>query len=162
MNAAEIRAALNTVEQDHQLVLEKMKGLKDAVSCLLEAGADYHGALARLRDLNRYFATAFETHMQEEEVHLFPLLEKDGSEGAAVVKRLQDDHAEIRRRLEEFDKCLDVASQTEDRPQKMVMRDLLTFGWELWEILNDHARLETQTVRQCLLRFWRDEGPPGS
>jgi iron-sulfur cluster repair protein YtfE (RIC family) len=160
MIPADILAALSTVEQDHQLVLDKVKGLKDAVGCLMGPGANLHDALERLRDLNRFFSTAFEAHMQEEEVTLFPLLEKDGPEGAAVVRRLQDDHAEIRRRLEEFDKSLYVASGTEDDPQKMVVRDLLAFGWDLWDILDEHARLETDAVRQCLVRFWRGEAPP--
>jgi iron-sulfur cluster repair protein YtfE (RIC family) len=159
MNADELRAALNTVEQDHQLVLDKIKGLKVTAGCLLEPQADYRGALERLRDLNRFFATAFETHMQEEEVNLFPVLEGERPGNAALVRQLKNEHTEIRRRLEEFHKSLCVASDTEDYPQKMVVRDLVAYGWELWEILNDHARLETQAVHQCLARFWGSAPP---
>ncbi len=154
MNATELMAALDTVEQDHQLILDKMTGLKAAVACLLEPATNCHAALDRLRELNDFFATAFETHMQEEEVTLFPLLEKNGPDSVALVKHLLDQHAEIRGRLEEFDKCLHVADETEDNLQKMVVRDLVAFGWELWQTLDEHARLETQAVRGCMDRYF--------
>lgn len=162
MNATELKAALNTVEQDHELVFEKVKGLKETVGLLLEPDTDYHAALERLRELNRFFATVFETHLQEEEVTLFPLLEKYHPEGGATVKQLQKDHEDIRNRLEEFDKCLYVASETEEQPQRMVMRDLLSDGWELWAVLDDHARVETDAVRECLTRFWGGDAPAAS
>ena len=36
MNATELVAALNTVEQDHRLVLDKVQALKEAVCCLVD------------------------------------------------------------------------------------------------------------------------------
>jgi hypothetical protein len=150
MNATEFMAAMNTVEQDHQLVLDKVKGLKEAVGCLLEPATNWHAALDRLCELNRFFATAFETHMQEEEKNLFPLLEKNAPDGATVVQQLQSAHIEIRRQIEAFGKCLHVAAESDDDPQKTVVRDVLAFGWELWGILDEHARRETQAVQRCL------------
>ena len=32
----------------------------------------------------------------------------------------------------------------------MVLRDLLAYGWELWELLDNHAHAETQAVHQCV------------
>jgi hemerythrin-like domain-containing protein len=157
MNATELTAVLNTVEQDHRLLLKKMQALKDAVSCLLEPGqAQLHRLLGRLRDSNDYFATQFEAHMDEEERALFPFLERQQPDGPALVARLRREHAEIRRLREEFGKCLAVALEVEDAPARMVLRDLLAFGWELWRLLDDHAHEEAQAVQQAAARSLQD------
>jgi hemerythrin-like domain-containing protein len=162
MSSAELGAVLNTVEQDHRLVLEKMRVLKDAVGCLLGPGAvDVRGVLDRLRQSNDYFAGQFEAHMQEEERALFPFLERQKPEGPALVARLRQEHAEIRRLREEFGKCLAVAFEIEDDPPKMVLRDVLAFGWELWELLDNHAHVETQAVHQGADRYLRGLLVPG-
>jgi hypothetical protein len=156
MSAAQITAALNTVEQDHRLVLEKMQALKGAVSCLLESEDEDAGVrcvLTRLRESNRFFASRFEAHMDEEERTLFPYLERQEPEGPALVARLRQEHAEIRRLREELGKCLAVASEIEDEPPRMVLRDVLAFGWELWEALDNHAHAETQAVHQAAARY---------
>jgi hypothetical protein len=148
MSAAELTAVLNTVEQDHRLVLAKMHVLKDALSCLLEPGKiDPRPVLARLLESNEFIATRFQAHMEEEERTLLPLLERQPG-GPALVARLRRDHAEIRRLREEFGKCLAVALQIEDEPPKMVLRDVFAFGWELWDALDDHAHAETRAAHQ--------------
>jgi hypothetical protein len=40
--------------------------------------------------------------------------------------------------------------------------DLLAHGWDLWDVLDEHARLETDAVGQCLDRFWRGDAAPAS
>jgi hemerythrin-like domain-containing protein len=146
-------AALNTVEQDHQLVLDKMRALKETVSCLLEPGdTGPRRALDRLRDLNEYFATHFAAHLEEEEATLFPFLERCNPAGPELVARLRREHGEIRRKREEFGNCLEVASELEDDLPRQVLRDLLDYGWDLWEFLDHHAHLETQAVHQCIGR----------
>jgi iron-sulfur cluster repair protein YtfE (RIC family) len=151
MSAAEVMAALNTVEQDHRLVLEKVQALKEAVGCLLGAGGeDPCQALGRMRESDRYFATLFESHMEEEETTLFPLLERYAAGGADLVARLRREHAEIRAKREELGNCLAVAADLEDRPPRAVLRDVLTYGWELWELLDNHAHLETRSIHHCL------------
>ena len=158
MSAAELTAVLNTVEQDHRLVLGKMQALKDAVSCLLEPGKiDARPILARLWETNEFFATQFQVHLEEEERTLFPFLERQPPEGPALVARLRRDHAEIRRLREEFGKCLAVALECEDAPPKMVLRDVFTFGWELWDALGTHAHAETRAVHQAASRYFRDQ-----
>ncbi len=151
MHTAELMAALDTVEDDHELVLQKMQALKQAVSGLLDLEhADVHAIVAQLRDSNAFFSTQFETHMQEEETTLFPLLERFAADGPALVARLRQEHAELRRRLEAFGNCLHVAVEVEDELPRMVLRDLLTDGWALWEMLDQHAHTETQGLRECI------------
>jgi hypothetical protein len=113
MNAAELTAALNTVEQDHRLVLDKIQALKDAVCRLLEPEVDVAQVIDQHREIHAYLATQFEAHMEEEETTLFPLLERQGSEDSGLVVRLRQQHAEIRRRREEFGNCLRVAGDLE-------------------------------------------------
>jgi hypothetical protein len=153
MNASESLAALGTVEHDHRLVLDKMQALKEAVGFLVEPdGAGLRRGLDRLRALERFFATQFEAHMQEEEATLFPFLERHDPDGPAVVARLRREHADIRRQLEEFGNCLAVAGELEDDLPRPVLRDLLADGWWLWEALDSHAHDETRAVHQCVAR----------
>ena len=151
MNAAELTAALATVEQDHQLVLDQVQALKDAVTALLEPEVgDLPGVLDRLRQSNAFFATHLEAHLDEEEVTLFPLLEQLRPEGAELVARLRREHEMVRSKREEFDSCLHVALELEGAVTRTVIWDLLVYGWELWEILDRHAHDETRGVHQCL------------
>jgi iron-sulfur cluster repair protein YtfE (RIC family) len=158
MSSAELLAALNTVEQDHQLVLDKVEGLKKAVSIYLEPDGLPRQVLDQLRDLYNFFSIEFENHLEEEEITLFPLLEKAAPDGATLVERLKKDHEEIRHRLGEFEKSLHIATELADHPQRMVLRDLLDYGWELWDVLHTHAHLETQVVQQCVSQALRSGG----
>jgi hemerythrin-like domain-containing protein len=151
MNNADLLLALNVVEEDHQLVLHKMQALKDAVSLLLEPGsATLPRALRRLRELHAYFATKFESHMEEEETALFPLLERNAPGGPELAARLRGEHEEIRRRGEEFGNSLAYAAQLDDELPRAVVRDLLRYGWEFWDYVDQHAHTEMRAVRQCL------------
>ncbi len=151
MKAAEIMAVLNTIEEDHQLVLEKAQALKETVSCLLDpAEASARRVLERLRDIHAYFSTRYATHMEEEELGLFPFLQRHLAGGADLVDRLRLEHAEIRRKLDEFGGCLQVVFELEENPPRTVLRDLLAYGWELWELLDHHAHDETRGVHSCI------------
>ncbi len=153
MNAEEWMAALKTVEQDHQLVLDKMQALRETVSCLLAPGETLpRQALDRLRELNGYFSTQLACHMDQEEVTLFPLVERHVPGGADIVLRLRREHEEIRCKLEEFGKCLHVCGELEDNLPRMVARDLLTYGWQLWDVLDNHAHLETAALQECIVQ----------
>jgi hypothetical protein len=163
MDAAELTTALNTVEQDHRLVLDKVHALKEAVMCVLDPGdLDTHRFLGRLREMNEYFATHFAAHLEEEEATLFPLLERHTPGGAELVGRLRLEHEEIRRKREDFGNCVGVATDVEDNLPRAVRRDLITLGWELWELLDDHAHVETRAVHECVGRYLRAEASAGS
>jgi hemerythrin-like domain-containing protein len=156
MSAADIKAVFETVEQDHRLVLDKMRALKEAVDCLLRpenTDNAVRSVLGQLRESNRFFGTQFDAHLAEEERTLFPFLERGQWDGPALVTRLRNEHAEIRRLREELSKCLSVASEIEDEPPRMVLRDVVAFGWELWDALDEHAHTETQAVYQEAARF---------
>ena len=84
MHIADFVAALNTLEQDHQLLLDRMQALKEMVGCLAEPESiDPPRVFGRLRELDKYFITQLTTHMDEEETTLFPLLEQFPPEGSA-------------------------------------------------------------------------------
>jgi hemerythrin-like domain-containing protein len=151
MNATKVMPALNTIEQDHRLVLERMQSLKETVSCLMyRKPEDARQILFQLREMNKYFSTEFTCHAEEEEQTLFPLLEEYAPEGSKLLARLRGEHDAIRRSCEEFDNSLQLALDLEDGLNKTVVRDVFIFGWRLWELLDDHAHTETQAIHQCL------------
>jgi iron-sulfur cluster repair protein YtfE (RIC family) len=152
MDATQLKAAVNIVEQDHQLVLENLRALKDTVYCLMEPAKTSSGeVVTRLDEFNKFFTSQFEDHLKEEETTLFPLLEKDGSGGAEVVARLRKDHDDIRRKRSEFESCLKIAaaSQEENIPPS-ILRDLLRYGLDFWEQLDTHAHFESRELHRCI------------
>ncbi len=153
MHIANFVAALDTVAQDHQLLLDRMEALKEMVACLAEPeNFDPPKVFGRLRDLDKYFITQFTTHMDEEETMLFPLLEQFPPEGGALAECLRQEHEVLRRALADFDSGVGVALDLQDRPPAVLLRDLLMQASELWELLDKHAHAETQGVHDCLKR----------
>jgi hemerythrin-like domain-containing protein len=153
MNVVVLAAALDTVEQDHQLVLDRVQALKEMVAALVSPGdLDAERVFGRLRELDNFFVTQFTVHMDEEEKTLFPLLEQFAPDGATLAEQLRQEHTTLRARLDAFSNCLGVALDLQDRPPRVVLRDLLTFGWQLWELLDKHAHAETRGIHECLDR----------
>jgi hemerythrin-like domain-containing protein len=151
MKLIEVAAALTTVEQDHQLVVDKLQALHEVVAALMSpAEIDVPRVFGRLRELDNYFVTQFTTHMDEEEKTLFPLLEQLTPDGPTLVERLRQEHTTLRRKLDDFSNCLAVAGELEDRPPRVVLRDLLTYSWEVWDLLDKHAHAETQGIHECI------------
>jgi hemerythrin-like domain-containing protein len=151
MDVTGVLAALNTVEEDHRLVLERMQALQDSVDWLMHrTPEDARQALLQLREINKYFATEFTCHLEEEEQTLFSLLEQCNPEGREQVALLRMEHDTIRRGCQELQDCLQVAIELEDGLRNSVLRDVVFYGWRLWERLDDHAHLETQMIHQCL------------
>ena len=159
MDGILLAAALETVEQDHQLVLDRVQALKEMVAALMAPeDLDAPRVFGRLRELDNYFVTQFATHMDGEEKTLFPLLEQLPPEGTALAERLRQEHTTLRRKLDEFNGALEIAVALQDRPPRAVLRDLLTYAWDLWEQLDRHAHDETQCVHACLDRHLHDTG----
>jgi hypothetical protein len=88
---------------------------------------------------------------------LVRLLERHQPGGPELVARLRREHAEIRRRCEELGDCLEVAGELEGAFPRAVLRDLLAYGWDLWELLDDHARTETRAVHRYLAQTFEDD-----
>jgi len=107
----EITAVLNTVEQDHVLVLENIRALKEAVTALMRPPTkiDVRAVLEQLCDSQCYFNGRFESHMEEEERTLFPFLARQKPCGPRVVAQLRQEHGEIRHLREKFGNSLDLA-----------------------------------------------------
>jgi hemerythrin-like domain-containing protein len=151
MNAVTVAAVMDIVEDDHRLVLEKTRSLKDAVNCLLvPGGKGMREALNRLQRLNLYFASHFAAHIEVEERVLFPFLERHSPQRPDLVAGLQRQHAEIVRKREQLAGCLNVADDLEGGPPRMVIADLIAYGLELWDLLDAHARNESQAVHECI------------
>jgi iron-sulfur cluster repair protein YtfE (RIC family) len=154
MTSEKLLATLQTVEQDHQIVLHKIAALKECIGTLLRPSeGDLHKVLRRLKEVNDYLETNFTTHLLEEEMTLFPLLAEFKPEGLNLVDRLRREHEEIRTKREEFASCLTIALEVEDTLPRAVVRDLLIDAWELWDILDEHAHEETQAVQECFGQF---------
>lgn len=164
MNANEIMAALGTVEQDHELVLEKIRALRTVVGLLLEPkDFDPRRVLSQLREIRDYLATQLEAHFEEEDETLFPILEQQSPNGPQLVASLRQEHDEIRRKREEFTNCLEVATELEDNLPRAVLRDLVIDGWELWSLLDHHANAETEGVQECVAQALAGHAhPPGA
>ena len=159
MTAAEILNALNTVERDHQLVLHKIQTFKDAVTCLLDpAGTDPRPVLQRLRQGVNFFTTEFSDHCFEEEANLFPILEQQPG-GDTLVAELRKQHVVLKDKCQELSTCLDVAGELEDHVPRAVLRDVVTYGWQLWELLDQHAHTETSAVHKCIAQTMANSMP---
>jgi hemerythrin-like domain-containing protein len=155
MDIAEYVAAIDTLEQDHELVLDRMQTLKEILGCLMQpSGINAPQVFGRLRELSDFFSTQLTIHMDEEEKTLFPLLEKCSPEQSPVVKQLREEHEMFRRKMAEFESSLAVAQDLQDRPPAVVLRDLLIDASELWELLDKHAHTETKAVHACLNQQW--------
>jgi hemerythrin-like domain-containing protein len=151
MDATAFVEVYNTLEQDHELVLDRVRALREMVAALMSPGRiDAPAVFARLSELEKFFVTQFLTHLDEEEKTLFPLLEQVLPEGGALAKRLRDEHDELRRKLDDFSNCLSVAIELQDQPPEAVLEDLLIYCWDLWELLDQHAHVETRSVNDCL------------
>ena len=160
MNATAFAEAYTTLEEDHELVLDRVQALREIVVALMAPeGIDAPGVFARLRELDNYFSTQFATHIDEEEKTLFPLLEHFSPEGLALAKQLRQEHDELRRKLDGFTSCLTVAIELKNRPPKAVLEDLLIYTWDLWELLDKHAHAETRGVNECLKQALKAGNP---
>ena len=157
MDATAFADALNTVEQDHQLVLDQMQALKELVAALTAPEALAPRVFGQLRELDNFFVTQFATHLDEEEKTLFPLLEQFPPDGSALAARLREEHTALRRAVEDFSNCLGVAVELQDRPPRAVLRDLLGYAWNLWDLLDRHAHAETQGIHDCVSRRMNEE-----
>ena len=78
------------------------------------------------------------------------MLEKHKPEGAELVGRLRLDHEELRRKRQEFEDCLEVAGDLEDSLPRTLLRDLLGYGWEFWQVLDNHAHAEARGLHQYI------------
>jgi hemerythrin-like domain-containing protein len=153
MDATRIKSALTIVEKDHEMVASKVQALADAVNAVLDRCAgDPAELLDRFRKIHTFLSTHFEAHMEEEETRLFPLLAEGKPGGPELVSHLRREHAEIRTKRQEFGDCLDVAGDLDEGLPDMVVLDLVTYAWDLWEILDNHAHRETRAVQQRLLQ----------
>jgi hemerythrin-like domain-containing protein len=153
MNTTAFRIALDTVEKDHEMVVSKVRALKDAVNAVIDGEAgNPRQLLGRFRKIYSFFNKQFEAHMEEEEHTLFPFLQEDLPGGPDLVAQLRTEHAEIRTKRKEFGDCLEVAGQLEENLPDMVVLDLVTYAWRLWELLDNHAHRETRAVEQCLMQ----------
>jgi hypothetical protein len=81
------------------------------------------------------------------------LFEKHRPEGAGLAARLRLEHTDLRHKRQEFEDCLEVAGSLEDTLPRTVLRDLLGYGWEFWQLLDNHAHTEARGLHQYIAQF---------
>jgi Hemerythrin HHE cation binding domain len=153
VNLDQFMAALKVVEDDHQLVLEKVQALEKVLHCLSETGERQpNRVIASLQGFDEFLGSRMASHLEEEERTLFPFLEQSSPEGGSLVARLRMDHTAILSKRQEFANCLEIAAEiADDGLTRAVLLDLVAFGLELCELLDAQAHCETQAIRQCLV-----------
>ncbi|MDT8388261.1 MAG: hemerythrin domain-containing protein [Thiogranum sp.] len=78
----------------HQRILSRCEMLEKLVPHIAEHGVD-NEARSTIRNISQYFSTAAVHHTQDEEVDLFPVLNRQSLKLADIVYRLHKQHAEL-------------------------------------------------------------------
>jgi hypothetical protein len=152
MEITQLMSAMNWIEDDHQLVVDKLRALQQALGCLREPGSDAARFLRRLQTFNQAIAARFSAHVAQQEVHVLPYLQNNLPDEPGLVATLREEHEKIKSKLGEWDSCLKVALQLESVPHAVLL-DILAYGWEVWELLDRHAHRETTALGRCFGRF---------
>ncbi len=152
MEIDQLIAVMGAVEQDHRLVLKKVKALKEALGCLSGIEKEPTPVLEKLQELKRFLENRFGRPTKKEEV-LFSFLKQNLAEKPDVVESLRHEYGEINRKREEFGDCLDLAQGLGNGLTRAVLLDVLAFGFELWDLLDLHVYHETKAVQECFSRF---------
>ena len=145
-------AVLKTVEDEHQVLLEKVQALRTGLGSLRDARAfQSQQTIQTLQSLGSYFTTSLALHLHDDEQRLLPLLEQSGAEGVSLMEVVKKDHAAILAKLEVFADCLEVAAELDDGDlSRTALVDLTIFGTELCDLLDVHIRREMQAICDCL------------
>lgn len=152
MEISKLMAVMNTVEEDHRQVLDTLKELRESLETL--SGTDSPcTVLKRLHEVNAGFAARFARHASDEERTLFPFLAENLPEETELVNELEREHQEIITKFGEFQNCLDVGDELEDKVPHAILLDVLAFGWELLDLMDRHAHHETSAVQRCFSKF---------
>jgi hemerythrin-like domain-containing protein len=153
MEISQLMSAMNMVETDHQLVVEKLQLLKDALGCLMDSERNATSLVKRIYELSKVIASRFSTHVAQQEIRLLPFLVQNLPEEPGLVATLRNEHERIERKSAELSNCLKVALELEEKLPHAVLWDVMTYGWELWELLDGHAHRETAAIRRCFAKF---------
>lgn len=153
MEISELMAVMNTVEEDHRQVLENLQALKETLRSLTGTERSPCPVLVRLNEETNRFTKRFAEHTREEEKTLFPFLAEHLPDEPNLVGGLRQQHDAISRKREEFRDCLAMAQELGDGLSRAVLLDVLASGWELLDLLDEHAREETKAVQKCFSRY---------
>jgi hemerythrin-like domain-containing protein len=149
MDISELMEVMNTVEEDHRQVLEKLQALQEGLGGLTGTARSRQLALLRLSEVNDLLANRFAEHALEEETALFPFLARNLPDEPDLVDSLRQEHEEIAGKREEFGDCLAMAQELGHG----LTREIIASGWELLDLLDRHAQRETQAVQKCFARY---------
>jgi hemerythrin-like domain-containing protein len=154
MDINKLMAVMNGVQEDHAQVLEKLQALREALASLAEPDRSPQSVLRWLHEVNTSFGKRFAEHAAEEEKTLFPFLTENLPDEPNLVASLRQEHVQIRKKFADFASCMDVGEEV-DGPPRAILLDVLSFGWELLDLLDRHASSVTRAVQQCFSRFVR-------
>jgi hypothetical protein len=153
MEISQLMSAMNMVETDHQLVVEKLQLLKDALGCLMDSDRNPASVVKRIDELSKVIASRFSAHVAQQEIRLFPFLLQNLPEEPDLVAALRKEHEGIEQKSAELSNCLKLALELEEKLPHAVLWDVMTYGWDLWELLDGHAHRETAAIRRCFAKF---------
>lgn len=100
------------------------------------------------RDIRRYFDIAAPLHHEDEERHVFPVLERLDDEALQdICSRLRDDHQRIHAQWQVLQTLLAQLDSLPDGPLPHLQQDMLTRASDAFvDIHKEHLRLENQRV----------------
>ena len=135
-----LQACHERVERSLQLLMRLCQHLK-------VQGVDA-SARDAARDVRRYFDIAAPLHHQDEELHVFPVLEQLDDEALQeVCTRLRDDHQRIHAQWQVLRTLLAQLDEQPDGPLPALQQEMLWRASDAFvDIHKEHVRLENQRV----------------
>ncbi len=135
-----LQACHERVERSLQLLMRLCQHLK-------VQGVDA-SARDAARDIRRYFDLAAPLHHQDEELHVFPVLEQLDDEALQeVCTRLRDDHQRIHAQWQVLRTLLAQLDGLPDGPLPTLQQEVLWRASDAFvDIHKEHVRLENQLV----------------
>ena len=139
-------AATAAVKEESALLLAQSQALDKTLEAI-QANGDDERVQAVLGELRSYFLHDLLKHLKDEDEEFLPAVARlpQGGEKAA---RLEQDHRELRRRVEEFRAGLTLEEYVGRETRRALLWRLVTDGRAILASLRIHAAFEYELVRE--------------
>jgi hemerythrin-like domain-containing protein len=151
MDPLRVNEILETVREDHELVVEQLGVLEELESTLGgDGGPHLDRTLESLRAASRFFQTKLLPHLQEEEQGLFRLFRDCLPKGSTLVYELEAEHAQMRELCERLHEEVALLRHVKNR-RAPVFSDLRDLCARIARLLEQHAERENTLVEHFLI-----------